>query len=111
MRRVHMGAGESTPHAGAAAPDSPGIPPYANPHAVGPAPAGSPSDSSCASRHPPTAASAGDTTPSCADPASTEPIVSAHSSPADSGADPDEDFARSAGSPVAPRLPIAVDNQ
>jgi hypothetical protein len=105
------GAGESSPHVGAEAPDSPGISLDVDPHAVAPATAGSPPDSSCASRRPPTAASVEDTTPSSAGPASTEPIVSVHSSPTDSGIDSDEDFAGPVGSPIASELPIVVDNQ
>jgi hypothetical protein len=82
-----------------------------DPHAVAPATAGSPPDSSCASRRPPTAASVEDTTPSSAGPASTEHVVSVHSSPTDSGIDSDEDFAGPVGSPIASELPIVVDNQ
>jgi hypothetical protein len=104
--------GNSPPHAGAAAPDLPGIPPAVDLHTAGPAPANLQPDSSRASRPPPTAAPAGDTAPMTAGPAPTKTVISADSSPGDSGgADSDVDFTGFVRSPVAPGPPIDVDNQ
>jgi hypothetical protein len=80
-------------------------------HAAGPAPADLQLDPSRASRRLPIATLAGDTAPTTAGLTAIGTAISTDSSPRDSGADSNEDFAETAGSPIAPGPSITVDNQ